>query len=279
MPPVLCNAIILPAGRGAGGIDPAASAWIAARVAAGETMTSQKRLAVANFIKVEKAAGRWGLLKSIVFPVSGVAAANAIDMVDRTVCTWVNSPTHAAGYVQGDGSSSYLDFNRSATSLGVLAAGGFMGAMIVQADSRTDTRSHIGVTNNAFDNAYSLATTGTDGLRYLSGSSSTNGTLTPRSAQVGLLCGVFTGSNRNIRIRRSGGVTQISNTGSVASGTNSEFRVFGMCRGAENVAGNFSDARYAAWFCGGLTTTEQVDAFTASFATFYTAYTGNAIPS
>jgi hypothetical protein len=92
-----------------GGLDPSAKAYINAVVAAGATVTQTQKNAINAFIESEKAASRWTLHKRFYFPIWANASANAICMKSLTSGTFVGGVTHATGYMQGNGTTGYLD--------------------------------------------------------------------------------------------------------------------------------------------------------------------------
>lgn len=106
--------------RNIAGLDPDALAIIAAVEAAkGSPVTSTQRAAIDAFFAAEKAAGRWGAVKRFYLPIWANAAANAICWKSRTSGTFtVSGVTHAAGYVQTDGTTGYF------TSSGTMAGDG-----------------------------------------------------------------------------------------------------------------------------------------------------------
>jgi len=71
--------------------------------------TNPKRI-ISDFIKAEKAASRWSLHKWLNLTIFNNSAASSIDMVARNVGQFaLSGVTHAAGYVQGNGTSGYFD--------------------------------------------------------------------------------------------------------------------------------------------------------------------------
>ena len=118
-----------------GGLDPSAKAYINAIVAAGATVTGAQRTAINNFIKAEKDASRWTLHKRLYLPIWSVAAANAIDMVTQASGTFVGGVTHAAGYIQGNGTTGGFNLPDSLASMGLTNAGGGVGALVKVADT------------------------------------------------------------------------------------------------------------------------------------------------
>jgi hypothetical protein len=113
----------------AGRTDPDASAYIAAVTTAGATVTSAQRTFIDNFYKAAKL-DYYTSLKRLYLPIWGVAAANAIDMITRTSGTFVGGVTHASGYVQSNGTTGYFNLGVSASTLGLTAGTGWMGALM-----------------------------------------------------------------------------------------------------------------------------------------------------
>jgi uncharacterized membrane protein (UPF0136 family) len=90
-------------------VDPATRDYLAQIQATGVTVTSIQRSAIDAFIVQEKAAGRWTLHKRFYFPIWANASANAICMKSLISGTFVGGVTHATGYIQGNGTTGYLD--------------------------------------------------------------------------------------------------------------------------------------------------------------------------
>jgi hypothetical protein len=84
------------------------AAYIAAITAKGATVTAPQQAAISSFMSGEIAAGRWGGIKRLYFPVWGLAAANAICMKSLTSGTFVGGVTYSAGYVNTDGTTGYF---------------------------------------------------------------------------------------------------------------------------------------------------------------------------
>jgi hypothetical protein len=100
--------------------DPDAKAYINAVVAAGGTVSEGQRTAINTFYKTGKADGWYSSLKRLYLPIWGVAAPNAICMTSLTSGTFVGTVTHAAGYVQSDGSTGYFNTGVSLSGAGCL---------------------------------------------------------------------------------------------------------------------------------------------------------------
>ena len=100
-------------------LDADAAAYIAAVVDAGGAVSGAQASVIDTFYKTGKSDGWYSSLKRVYLPIWGVAAPNAIDMIARGSGTFVGGVTHAAGYVQGDGSTGYFDFGVSPSTLGM----------------------------------------------------------------------------------------------------------------------------------------------------------------
>ena len=72
--------------------------------------TSNPKRIISDFIKAEKAANMWSMHRWLNLTIFNNSAASSIDMVARNVGQFaLSGVTHAAGYVQGDGTSGYFD--------------------------------------------------------------------------------------------------------------------------------------------------------------------------
>jgi hypothetical protein len=137
-------------GTQAGGLDPDAKAYINSVVAAGATVTSTQRNAINNFYKTGKAQGWYSGLKRIFLPIWGIASPNAIDMVVRSSGTFVGTVTHASGYIQGDGSSGYLNTNANQSACSMTASSGYYLALAnLAATGISKSFLGVGVLSNA----------------------------------------------------------------------------------------------------------------------------------
>jgi hypothetical protein len=89
-------------------MDDNAAAYISAVEAAGATVTGAQRTFINDFYVAAKA-DYYTSLKRLYFPIWGVAAANAIDMIGLTSGTFVGGVTHASGYITGNGTTGYFN--------------------------------------------------------------------------------------------------------------------------------------------------------------------------
>jgi hypothetical protein len=155
--------------------DPDASAYIAAVETAGATVSGGQKKAIDTFYKTGKADGWYSSLKRLYLPIWAAAAPNAIDMIALGSGTFVGGVTHAAGYVQGDGTTGYLDPGASGNlqtlgmggdnlhymlgiSLGGSASSVPIGAWDTNSDRRCQITSEITVNRNVFANPAALIT-------------------------------------------------------------------------------------------------------------------------
>ena len=103
---------------GGGALDPDARLYIAAveavlpgnNIATALPNASNPKRIISDFIKAEKAASMWSMHRWLNLTIFNNSAASSIDMVARNVGQFsLSGVNHAAGYVQGDGSSGYFD--------------------------------------------------------------------------------------------------------------------------------------------------------------------------
>lgn len=262
-------------------LDVDAKDYIDAVVATGVTVTLPQRLAISNFIKAEKAASRWTSIRRLFFPIWGSAAANAIDMKIRSTGTYVGGVTHAAGYVQGNGSTGYFNFGTPLTSIGLTASNGMLFALCNLADTNTDPRSLLAVTNS----------TGFEGIDSSSGSSirmyygnGTSGqgqlaaTLSPRSAHTGVFTASYDGTTRNFRRRNSTGTTSLGSTAGIAYSITNNQNMYAMALNSVGSAVRNHNGRFGSYGAGLSMSNSDADAFSANLKTLWETSTGLLLP-
>lgn len=263
------------------GLDPDAKAYVNAVIATGISVTSTQRNAINDFIKAEKDASRYASIKRLYLPIWGTAAANAIDMVTRASGTFVNSPTHGAGFVKGNGSTSYFALGVSPTTLGFTSTSGRIFALVKTADTRIGARSYLGardseVTADGECNLYAGAPTFAQAL--LGRGPGTPVVALTVPSNVGIFC-----SNRNaatglkLHRRAASGVTRstaATGTGLIAT---QNFTAMALQSGAIRTL--FTDAELGLIGVGdGLADDAAVDAFTANLKTLWETCTGLTLP-
>ena len=104
---------------GACTMDEDAVAYLTAIEGDGAGVTWAQAVAVSDFVVAQKASGAWAALKRLYFPIWAVASANARCMVSATSGTFVGGVTHGAGFVTGDGSTSYFDVGATTSTIGL----------------------------------------------------------------------------------------------------------------------------------------------------------------
>lgn len=126
-----------PAASGFSFSDSDAEAYVAAVETAGASPTDDQKSAIDTFYASAKSNGYYTSLKRLYLPIWAAAAPNAIDMIALGSGTFNGGVTHAAGYVEGNGTTGYFDTGNTATakglsdascSLGFIAAGTFNGS-------------------------------------------------------------------------------------------------------------------------------------------------------
>ena len=255
------------------GLDPDAKAYVNAVIATGISVTSTQRNAINDFIKAEKDASRYASIKRLYLPIWGTAAANAIDMVTRASGTFVNSPTHGAGFVQGNGSTSYFDTGVNWKSLGLSESDATIGTINYTGNGGPNQTS-IGV-------GEAIAT----GLRV----SSQNSPLLPQCswAGAGIVRGAIGTSGIQMASRKSGattmirraagGITSDTNAGAV-TGTVINRSILVMANGALGLANQYSTAQIGGSYIGAGLDLAALTAFSLNWRTLWETCTGLTLP-
>lgn len=254
------------------GLDPDAKAYVNAVIATGISVTSTQRNAINDFIKAEKDASRYASIKRLYLPIWGTAAANAIDMVTRASGTFINSPTHGAGFVQGNGLTSYFNTNATVGDFGWTDATCLIGALIYQ-------NSTIDATVGGFADASHRAI-----LTRFSGSLGGNHPVSGIFLNAGTPTGICAISATSTAIRRlhrratSGFSTPAqSATPSTATFTNTRAVSF-MARNTAGVISGYNDARFGVFFGGLGQSTADFEAFSLNVKTLWETCTGLTLP-
>lgn len=258
----------------ASGLDPDAKGYIDAVVAAGATVSGGQKSAINTFVKTGKADGWYSSLKRLYLPIWGIAAPNAICMTSLTSGTFVGGVTHSLGYVQGNGTNGYFISNGTLASIGVSATG-TCGALL-----RSDIAANTSV--------YGSNSTGFTGISYgrgglalrsvfWGGSVGTN--VTHSSSESGIVSNTRASTtNHFVRVRKTSGVTALGSNSSTAAVQTLNYAQAFMCSRFENTASGFSDVQMGSWFLSQMTTTAQVDNFSANLQTLWETCTGLTLP-
>ena len=272
---------------GGSALDPDARLYIAAvETALGTPIatalpsaTANPKRIISDFIKTEKAASRWSLHKRIYLPIYNNAAASAIDMVSRLSGTFtgLGSVTHAAGYVQGNGTSGYFDSNIGLPAVGGSNASASMWSIIPL--RATGLLAADGQANPAIADRASLGFTTANFPFYLLPStvSSTTGSSTLTSA--GIIMGSTTGtSSRFVKFRSSGAYNTTTNT-TLDTNALTTAKLYFMARNVDNSSAISHHTERRGGYGFGLGLTEaQAEGYSANLETLYESLTGITLP-
>ena len=257
-------------------LDADAVAYANAVSATGAAVSGAQKNLLSAFVAAEKSAGRWAAHKRLYFPIWGVAAANAICAKSLASGSFTASGvTHAAGYVQGNGTSGYFDIGTNANALGILPTSASATALVYAADTRTDERYWIGTQDGT--RALSLDQNNSTMINWRMPSVNSNLVATGSGA------GIYTGStvaidSRFIRRRTSGGAALLgSNTINDSISPAPLSNTFVMARN-NGAAGSFSDAKLGAIQLGIGLSAADVDAFSLNLKTLWEGLTGLVLP-
>ena len=269
-------------GYGVRGLDADAKAYIDAVVAAGATVTSTQRNAINAFVKGGKKDGWWASMKRIYLPIWSIASPNAIDMIGRTSGTFAGGVTHASGYVQGNGSTGYFNFNVTPASLGLTLSSAAVFSLVNQAPSGTAAAVIVGSldgndTNKVFEISHQSTTIIFRAFQSVNNSGAVQASLA-RSSQVGVLIGSREGGSRRIVRRISSGVTTLVDTTGVDFGT---VPVTGQLNAMRSTFGNgaaYSDGRYGAYGVSIGLTNSQSEKLSENLKNMWETCTGLLLP-
>lgn len=253
-----------------GSLDPDAKSYIAAVRAAGATVSGAQSTAISNFIITEKAASRWTGLKRFYLPIWGVAAANAIDMKGLGSGTFVGGVTHAAGYVQGNGTTGYFDSGVSITGLGTTGESLLWGGLVNQASSNNVARGIAGAYESETAGPYFGISTNLNSRMY-----SNTSQITGALQTTGIILGGREGGRAVIRHRGASGYQSLTSTTVAINGTLPTRTIVFM---AINDLFWFNNARFGVFFASTGATSSESEQFTLSVKTLWETCTGLTLP-
>jgi hypothetical protein len=265
------------------GIDPDARSYISdVEAALGTSIetalpsaTNPKRI-ISDFIKAEKAASRWSLHKRIFLPIYNNAAASAIDMVSVTSGTFIGTVIHAAGYVNGDGTSGYFDSGIGLPAVGGSNASGSIWQIIpqrVQAIARFE-----GVNGPGLERV-SIGANSSDLNQFILPSNSSSLTIGASETSAGILIGsTISTSSRFGKFRKTGAFTTASNT-TLDTTVIPSGDLFFLARNNNDLGINNAHVERRGGYGFGLGLTQaQAEGFAANLETLYEGLTGIALP-
>ena len=271
---------------GGGALDPDARLYIAAvETALGTPIatalpsaTSNPKRIISDFIKAEKAASRWSLHKRIYLPIYNNAAASAVDMVSLTSGTFQGlsgSVTHAAGYVQGDGTSGSFLLNANLPTMGVghtnISVGGL--CYIEPVGNTRTLFSAFFNTSTVVDVIHDSSTSLISRVGSFTGGSSAIIT-TNFAEHRGVILSSYDGSSRFLKIRRSSGITTGTGSPTAVGATPAVTPRF--MADSRNI--NWSNAGYGAFFISSAMTSSNADGFITATEILWESLTGLTLP-
>ena len=258
----------------ASGIDSDAKAYIDAVVAGGGTVSGTQRNAINTFYKTGKTDGWYSSIKRLYLPIWAVAAPNAIDMVARTSGTFAGTVTHAAGYVQGNGSTGKFTSDTNGNAVGMTSSTGGMGALCLLAPTGVGFAAMGGMPGatdalQLYHNAGTIqcSVAGSPPLATFSGTRATN-------TGIWVSSRVSTTSLSLYRRTTSGFSTPATNTTSVAGNTVSTSNITFMSQ----ISSIYSDGRFGAFFFNLGMTAQQATDFTLALKNLWESATGLTLP-
>lgn len=263
----------------ASGIDSDAKAYIDAVVAAGGTVSGTQKNAINTFYKTGKSDGWYSSLKRLYLPIWAIAAPNAICMTSLTSGTFNGTVTHAAGYVQGDGTTGYFSLNASLGTLALTASSGYMFSLVTQA-STIGFRGLIGRSSGTSTVATLLSNNASQIFRY---NNSATGAVTGVSAGTGIISASREGGVRAIYRRITASRSALISTagadaGSPATGGNVFALGLNGNAGTGDTLSDANNARCGAYGIGLGITNAQDTAFTLALKNLWETTTGLTLP-
>ena len=259
--------------------------YISAITAAGATVTSTQESAIHEFVRTGKSEGWWSSLKRLYLPIWASAAPNAVDMISLTSGSFVPTVTHAAGYVQGDGTSGYFDFGVTPAALGASLSSATIAVLIKTAGSLSGSRTHIATSDIATNSAYlGIANPGGGSIRsaiasYIDSNGYIEYNAGGYTSTNGIVLGGRSSGDRYIRLRKSSGVIDGGTETEPDTGTIPSVRnIYAMAFNYNGTALTFSDAEYGAFVVGTGMSPSVSDQFTLALKDLWETSTGLTLP-
>ena len=262
---------------GASRQDADATAYVSAIRTAGATVTAAQRDYINDFIRAEKIASRWDLVKRLYLPIWGVAAANAICMRSLASGTFVGSVTHGSGFVLSDTTTGYMNTNVGLTTLG-LSLSSYHFAGLYKASSAKTNSALFASQSGSNLNRFQIAGTTASGTL----SSATLGQATGTVASGNRL-GIFTfggaASTRFLKQRKTSGVTTLGTTTTTITAQPNNLNVAFLARNLNGTSvDSFCGEEIGAFSIGLQLTDAQDDAYSLALKKLWEGTTGLTLP-
>jgi hypothetical protein len=231
---------------------------------------------ISDFIEAEKAASRWSLHKRIYLPIYANSAASAVDMVSRTSGEFtLSGVTHAAGYVQGNGTSGKFDWGASPDGVGLIDGSACIWRLVKQAHSTTGYNVPMGVTQAMPSPRRAIR------FERSSGNSTfgVGANITAATDGTGIFIGSETATNsRFFRVRKTAGVTNLGTNTTNVTGGFPTITMQAMCARNDSTFSSYTDAQFGGYGMGLGMAISDIDALTANLKTLWESLTGLALP-
>jgi hypothetical protein len=256
--------------------DADATAYISAIRTAGATVTAAQRDYINDFIRGEKIASRWDLMKRLYLPIWGVAAANAICMRSLTSGTFVGSVTHGAGFVLSDTTTGYMDTNVGITTLGLSLSSYHFAGLYKASAAKANSYLFGSQSGSNVNRMFISATTYTADL-----SSAVLGRASGTVASGDRL-GIFTfsgaASARFLKRRKTSGVTTLGSTTTTITAQPNNVNVAFLALNTSGVVSNFCGEEIGAFSIGLELTDAQDTAYSLALKNLWEGTTGLTLP-
>jgi len=195
-------------------------------------------------------------------------------MISGSSGTFNGTVTHAAGYVQGDGSTGYFDFGSRMPGDGLAFDNGLMFSLCNQAPTAVST--YIGVIAATNSQVIRASTTTVIQGRYTNNSTAINGA----TNMTGVITLASQASNlRSFRRRLSSGAISLATSSTeTASFSLANLNCYGMARNSAGVLSEPSNGRFGSYGYSLKMSDSDTDLFTLALKNLWETCTGLALP-
>jgi hypothetical protein len=262
------------------GLDPSAKAYINTVVAAGATVSGAQRTAINNFYKTGKSDGWYSSLKRLYFPIWASASPNAIDMISTLSGSFISTPTHANGYVTGNGTSAYFIFDSSPSTLGLTTSSGSIYCLVTGTSAINGTQV-LGSVQDSSNSSRTGLRSGGANTRSVSVFTSSSVTYSETDARSVLIASRTTSTTNSAYKRTSSGFVTTVNEATATSPVlvTTQTMTF-MAINANGTFGSFtpSTVRFGAYGMGLGLTAAQAESFSLALKNLWETCTGLTLP-
>jgi len=256
--------------------DADANAYISAIRTAGASVTAAQRDYINDFIRAEKIAARWDLVKRLYLPIWGVAAANAICLRSLTSGTFVGGVTHGAGFVLSDTTTGYMNTNVGITTLGLSLSSYHFAGLYKASATKANSFLFGAQSGSNVNRMFISATTYTADV-----SSPVLGRATGTVASGDRL-GIFTfsgaASARFLKRRKTSGVTTLGTTTTTITAQPNNLNVAFLANNSSGTISNYCGEEIGAFSIGLELTDAQDTAYSLALKNLWEGTTGLTLP-